>query len=83
MNAEIYFVSFDIKNIAASYATKIIREEFLNLDNIQGEILKLCWIILNGLPPHTHTLTLGSSNGSVILQYFQKWFLQYSDFNYM
>jgi hypothetical protein len=42
MNAEIYFVSFDIKNIAASYATKISREELLNLDNIQGEILKLC-----------------------------------------
>jgi hypothetical protein len=47
MNAEIYFVSFDIKNIAASYVTKIIREELWNLYNIQGEILTLCSIILN------------------------------------
>jgi len=43
MNAEIYFVSFYIKNNAASYVTKVIREEFWNLNNnnIQDEILTL------------------------------------------
>jgi len=48
MNAEINFVSFDIKNVATSYLTKIIREKFWNLNNtIQGEILTLCSTILN------------------------------------
>jgi hypothetical protein len=49
MNAEIHFVSFDIKNISTSYLTKIIREEIWNLtnNNIQGEILTLCSTILN------------------------------------
>jgi len=43
MNAEIHFVSFDIKNISTSYLTKFIREKFWNLNNnIQGEILTLC-----------------------------------------
>jgi hypothetical protein len=47
VNAEIHFVSFDIKNIANSYVTKIIREKFWNSNNIQGEVLTLCSIILN------------------------------------
>jgi hypothetical protein len=68
MNAEIHFVSFDIKHTATSDLTKIIREKFWNLNNsnIKGDILILSSLILNencffvywlyiNINTHTHT----------------------------